>query len=262
MKHARSADSNLTLPFGADESLCRRVRELETERDALVEQVLELQRVAEAGLLTGGLAHDLRNQLTTLLGAAELALMQGHPEALREGLHAGMRQGWRMHETVDAFVQFVRRREGRSRVFSVRESMDALGRLVEPVARAEGVAFLQSCATRGSLCADRQLLEQVLVNVTMNAVRAAASGAGRVVASATDGPDGFVRFTIRDTGPGIRDDVKARLFQPFVTGHSHSGGTGLGLYVARQIVQRYGGTICVHSAPTGTRVEIDLPTAA
>jgi signal transduction histidine kinase len=261
VKNARSLQANLTLPFGADDSLQARVRELERERDALVEQVLELQRVGEAGLLPGGLAHDLRNQLTTLLGGAELALMQGHPEALREGLHAGMRQGWRMHETVDAFVQFVRRREGRTRVFPVRESMDALGRLVDPVARAEGVSFLQSCATRASLCADRQLLEQVLVNVTMNAVRAATMGSGRVVASATDGPDGFVRFTIRDTGPGIRDDVRARLFQPFATGHSASGGTGLGLYVARQIVQRYGGTICVHSAPTGTRVEIDLPSA-
>lgn len=259
MKNARSAETNLTLPFGADDSLRARVRELESERDALQEQVLELQRVAEAGLLTGGLAHDLRNQLTTLLGAAELSLMQGHQEALREGLRTGMRQGWRMHETVDAFVQFVRRREGRSRVFEVLESMDALGRLVDPVARSQCVEFLQTCATRASLCADRQLIEQVLVNVTMNAVRAAALGGGRVVATATDGPDGFVRFTVRDTGPGIRDDVKKRLFQPFATGHSHSGGTGLGLYVARQIVQRYGGTICVHSASTGTRVEVDLP---
>jgi signal transduction histidine kinase len=262
LSNARAARANLMLPFGADDSLRARIRELEQERDALAEQVLELQRVAEGGFLTGGLAHDLRNQLTALLGASELALMQGHQEALREGLHAGMRQGWRMHETVDAFVQFVRRREGRSRVFAVRESMEALSRLVEPVARAEGVSFLQTCATRASLCADRQLLEQVLVNVTMNAVRAAALGAGRVVASATDGADGFVRFTIRDTGPGIRDDVKARLFQPFATGHSHSGGTGLGLYVSRQIVQRYGGTICVHTSPAGTRVEIDLPSTA
>lgn len=261
MKTTRSSQANLTLPFGADDSLRARVRELESERDALAEQVLELQRVAEGGLLTGGLAHDLRNQLTTLLGASELALMQGHPEALREGLHAAMRQGWRMHETVDAFVQFVRRREGRSRVFGVTESMEALGRLVEPVARAEGVEFIQTCATRASLCADRQLLEQVLVNVTMNAVRAAAMGGGRVVASATDGPDGFVRFTVRDTGPGIRDDVRERLFHPFTTGHSHNGGTGLGLYVARQIVQRYGGTISLHSSPAGTRVEIDLPSS-
>lgn len=254
--------ANLTLPFGPDASLRARVRELERERDALRGEVVELQRSAEAGLLTGGLAHDLRNQLTAFLGAAELALMQGYSDALREGLRATMRQGYRMHETVDAFVQFVQRREGRVRVFEVRESMDGLERLVDPVARGEGVEFLQSCATRASLCADRQLLEQVLVNVSMNAVRAAASGGGRVVASAVDGAEGFVRITVRDTGPGIRPDVRERLFQPFATGHAASGGTGLGLYVARQIVQRWGGTIRIDSAETGTRVDVDLPVAS
>ncbi len=257
-----TSPSNLTLPFGAEASLRVRVRELERERDALRGEVIGLQRVAEAGLLTGGLAHDLRNQLTAFLGAAELALMQGHSDALREGLRATMRQGWRMHETVDAFVQFVQRREGRARVFEVKESMDGLERLVDPVARGEGVEFLQSCATRASLCADRQLLEQVLVNLSMNAVRAAASGGGRVIASAVDGEDGFVRITVRDTGPGIREDVRRRLFQPFATGHAASGGTGLGLYVAQQIVQRWGGTIRIETSGTGTRVDVDLPIAS
>jgi signal transduction histidine kinase len=248
--------------FDEDLALRARVVELEAECERLREEVVSLQRVAEAGLLTGGLAHDLENQLTALLGSAELALMQGNPDALRDGLRAGMRQGIRMHETVDAFLHFVRRREGRSRVFEVADPMEALERLLQPVARAQGVEFLASCSTRSSLCADRQLLEQVLVNLAMNAVRAAGTGGGRVVASATDGPEGTVRFTIRDTGPGIRADVKDRLFEPFATGHAHSGGTGLGLYVARQIVHRYGGTIRVDTATTGTRVEVDLPSVS
>jgi two-component system sensor histidine kinase HydH len=246
-----------TLPFETDAGLRARIEELTAERDALREQLLELQRAAEAGLLTGGLAHDLANQLTTLMGGAELALMQGHPEALRDGLRGAMKQGARMHETVDAFLEFVRRREGRARVFAVAELMEALGRLVEPVARSEGVDFITTCATHASL-ADRQLMEQVLVNLTMNALRAAASGAGRVVVSAV-GADGRVRFSVRDTGRGIRADVQARLFQPFATGHANNGGTGLGLYVARKIVQRHGGTIEVESSPSGTRVEVDLP---
>jgi signal transduction histidine kinase len=188
--------------------------------------------------------------------------MQGYPDALREGLRASVRQGYRMHETLDAFLQFVRKREGRARVFEVRELMESLERLIDPVARAQGVEFLQSAATRASLCADRQLLEQVFVNLAMNAVRAASSGAGRVVVSAIDGADGFIRFTVRDTGPGIRADVRARLFEPFATGHAQSGGLGLGLYVARQIVQRCGGTISIETDPSGTRVEVDLPSVA
>jgi signal transduction histidine kinase len=268
VKPSVPSGTHLMLPFDADPAMRARIREVEEERDALREEVLTLQRFAEAGLLTGGLAHDLANQLTTLMGAAEIALMQGHPEALREGLRAGMRQGCRMHETVDAFLEFVRRREGRSRVFAVKESMEALERLIQPVARSHGVEFLSSCVTRASLLADRQLLEQVLVNLSMNAVRAAGAGGGRVFATVVDGPEGpsgsgeTVRFTIRDTGPGIRADVKDRLFQPFATGHAHSGGTGLGLYVARQIVQRYGGTIRLESSPRGTSVDVDLPAVA
>jgi two-component system, NtrC family, sensor kinase len=262
VNHARHGSWELTLPFEDDSefALRERITELERERDALREQIFELQRAAEGGLLTGGLAHDLSNQLTTLMGSAELALMQGHPDALREGLNVSMRQGRRIHETVDAFLQFVRRREGRARVFEVKSVMESLDRLVQPVARAEGVEFLESCATRASICADRQLIEQVLVNLSMNAVRAASVGAGKVMASATDGAPGFVRITVRDTGLGFRSDIKERLFQPFATGHAGSGGTGLGLYVARQIVQRCGGTIQVESSPSGARVEVDLPT--
>ena len=249
----------LLLPLGADETLAARVRELEAERDEMRAQVAELQRAAEAGLLTGGLAHDLLNQLTALLGTAELSIQQGYPEALREGLRAAMRQGWRMHETVDAFLAFVRRREGRERVFAVSDAMDALGRLVEPVARAQCVEFMQTCSTRARLLADRQLVEQALVNLAMNGVRAASAVGGRVVVGATDGTDGFVRITVRDTGNGIREDVRRRLFQPFATGHRATGGTGLGLYVVQQVVQRCGGTVSVETGSAGTRFEVLLP---
>ena len=71
-----------------------------------------------------------------------------------------------------------------------------------------------------------------------------------------------VRICVRDTGPGIRPDVRARLFHPFVTGHQGEGGTGLGLYVARQIVQRYGGTIRCESTSAGTRMDVELPTVS
>ena len=262
MKTGRPPATDLALSFDAGPCPEDRVRELEAERDALVEQVIELQRAAESGLLTAGLAHDIENQLTALMGAAELAMMQGDPESMREGLRGSLRHGWRVHETVDAFLQFVRRRECRERVFAVREAMDSIERLLGPVARAKGVDLVQSCATNASICADRQLVEQVLVNLAMNALRAASGGAGRVVLSATDDRDGFVRFAVRDTGPGIRPEVMARLFQPFATGHASSGGTGLGLYIVRQIVQRYGGTVRVDSSAAGTRIEVDLPVAA
>lgn len=243
------------------ERLLARVRALETERDQLRMQVLQMQRQAQGGLITGGLAHDLMNQLTQLMGSAELGLAGGSSDAQQEALHQTLRHGRRIQETVDAFLNFIRSREQRIRDVPVPELIEGVMRLIQPVARAAGVRLLHGYASRTAVRADRQLLEQVLVNLGMNAIRAAAQGAGRVMLSATDTPDDGVRICIRDTGPGIRPDVRERLFRPFVTTHAEQGGTGLGLYLARQIVQRYGGTIRCDTSCAGTRMDVELPAA-
>ncbi len=250
------------VPECGDAAVLRaRIRELEAQRDALSEQMLELQRAAEAGLMTAGLAHDLRNQLAALIGSAEVGLTQARPEVCRERLEACVDQGFRMHETLESFVQFIRRQDDREREFPVSLLMESLERLVSPVARGEHVSFRQTCTTNASLRADRQLVAQVLANLAMNGVRAASPAGGRVVLTASDGPDGDVCFVISDTGPGIDREVKARLFEPFVSTNHDAGGTGLGLYVVRQIVRRYGGSIEVDSGPAGTRFEVRLPVA-
>ena len=248
------------LPFDAaqGDSDRARIRALEAERARLAEQVLHLERVAHVGLMTSGLAHDLLNQVTAMLGTAELARMMGDPDSLRDGIDGVAEHARRMHETVEAFLDFVRRREGRVRDVPLSEVAAQVQRLVEPVARSKGVALLSVCPTHATVRADAQLLEQVVVNLVMNAVRAAAEGGGRVFLSATDGRPGRVRLTVRDTGPGMPAAVLARLFEPFVSGHGDSGGHGLGLYVARQIVDRLGGRICVESGASGTRIDVDL----
>lgn len=259
------------LPFdGSDgDRLHERLRRLEAERRQLVEHVLHLERVAQVGLMTSGLAHDLANQLVGVMGAAELGLMQGDPHALRDGLSSVLGHAGRMHDTLDAFLAFVRRGEDRMRVFPVAGLVDAVQGLVQPFARSESVTVLSTASTGACVLADRQLLEQVVVNVLLNAVRAAAKGGGRVALSATDASakekdrnaGRRVRISVRDTGSGIPDEIRAHLFEPFVTGNAHSGGHGLGLYVARQVVERYGGRIEVDTSPVGTRIDIDLPAA-
>lgn len=251
-----------TLPFEEPdaESLRDRLRELEAEKAQLAEQVLHLERVAQVGLMTSGLAHDLVNQLTGVLGTAELALMRGHPASLREGLDGVLVHAGRMHDTVEAFLSFVRRREHRVRYVAAAEVVDAVQRLVQPVARSESVALLSTASTAGQVRADRQLLEQAVVNLVLNAVRAAAHGGGRVSLTVADGAPGRVRFSVRDTGPGIPDSVRTHLFEPFVTDHGDGGGGhGLGLYVVRQVAERYGGRIEVESSAAGTRIDLDFP---
>jgi signal transduction histidine kinase len=258
-----------TLPFheGSDESLRARVRELEEDRRKILEHALQLERIVQVGLMTSGLAHDLTNQLMSVMGAAELAVMRDDPESLRGGVRHVLEHATRMHDTLDAFLSFVRRHEHRVRVFPVAEAIDAVQRLVQPAARSECVTLLSTAATRACVRADRQLLEQALVNLLMNAVRAAASGGGRVALTATETVSAEprsarrVRISVRDTGTGMPESVRERLFQPFVTGHAESGGHGLGLYVVRQVVEHYGGRVEVDSTASGTRVDIDLPVA-
>lgn len=239
-----------------------RVRTLEEERRKLVDHVVRLEGIAQAGLMTAGLAHDLANQITGVMGAAELALLRGDEPALRDGLTAVLAHGARMHDTMEAFLAFVRRRESRVRVFSVPDLADAVLRLVQPVARAEGVSILRTVATSSQVRADRLLLEQAVVNLLLNAIRAASAGGGRVALSACDGPDDRVRISVRDTGTGIPPAIRERLFEPFVTGNAESGGHGLGLYVVRQVVEHYGGRVEVESTAAGTRIDLDLPSAA
>ncbi len=261
MRDARSAVAAPCLPFGLPpEPVESRLRRVEEERDRLLDEVFHLQRIAQTGLMTSGLAHDLANQLTAVMGGAELALMRSHPDALREGLRAVLGHGCRMHETVDAFLSFVRRRENRVRVFAVAEAVDAVVKMMEPLARGESVACLSTCSTTAEIRADRQLVEQALVNLAANAIRAARSGGGRVVLSANDGEPGRVRLSVRDTGPGIPEELRRRLFEPFATSRRETGGTGLGLWIVRQVVERCGGKISIESSPAGTRVDLDLPT--
>ena len=80
--------------------------------------------------------------------------------------------------------------------------------------------------------------------------------------TASECAPGRIRISVRDTGCGIPDDVRAHLFEPFVTGHAASGGHGLGMYVVRKVVEHYDGTIDVDTSASGTRIDIELAAAA
>lgn len=254
------------LPFDAESrenaALRARVLELEAERDEILEHLRHVDRVGEAGLMTAGLAHDLANQLTAVAGAAELALARPSPESVREGLDDVLVHARRMHDTLDAFLSFMRHREHRVREFCVSELIEGVQALLAPVARADGVVILGSAPRTARIRADRQLLEQAIVNLALNAVRAAATGGGRVSLTASECAPGRIRISVRDTGCGIPDDVRAHLFEPFVTGHAASGGHGLGMYVVRKVVEHYDGTIDVDTSASGTRIDIELAAAA
>jgi two-component system NtrC family sensor kinase len=109
---------------------------------------------------------------------------------------------------------------------------------------------------------DRTALEQVLVNLLLNAVDAAGPDGSITVATGPDAAGG-VRLVVRDSGPGVPPDLAARIFEPFVTTKDPGRGTGLGLAVVQRIVEDHGGTVSVGPAPEGgAAFSVLLPAAA
>jgi signal transduction histidine kinase len=229
------------------------------EREELLGLLAQQQRVAQAGLVTSGLAHDLNNHIQAASGMAFLAL-RGQPEDWKEALERIQDRCCAMADTTQAFLSFVGRRaevdDGRFRLSDVVESA---ARLAGPLAREHSVRLSASVTEDASVRGEARLAIQALVNLVTNAVRACAEDGGQVRIEAYRSKPGSCRLIVRDDGPGIPDEVRPRLFRPLVTGSGDSGGNGFGLFIVRQTVRRLGGAIRVQTSRKGTAFRIDLP---
>jgi PAS domain S-box-containing protein len=249
-------------------------RSWETER-LLRAQLEHAQRLEAVGRLAGGVAHEFNNLLTVVGGSAELLLMDsrgGEAELAREIIDAKTR-GAQLTRQLLAFAR-------KEIVQPARLEPAAVVREIEPLLRrfvTERHSFsLALDEGLPGIVADRAQVEQVLVNLVVNA-KDAMPGPGRlVVGMAGPGsvlrwsgvppwevPDGFVEFWVEDTGTGMDPDTAARAFEPFFTTKARGEGTGLGLATVHGIVSQNGGTLSILSRPeAGTRVCVRWPVAA
>ncbi len=225
------------------------------------QQLFETEKLSAVGLLAASVAHDIRNLLTPLMIEASLA-DQDDPALRAESLQAMRRQ-------IDGLALLTHRLLALAKPELIeREPTDLAAlvsrilRLVRPQAVLENVAVV--CTTSPHLPlipADPVQMEQVLVNLILNAVQAMrATGGGTLSVTLapckTDGGRG-ARVRIGDTGPGITPQNKKRLFDPFFT--TRPDGAGLGLFSCRRIAEAHGGAITVRSRPGATLFTLTLP---
>ena len=233
------------------------------EREELLELLAHQQRIAQAGLVTAGLAHDVCNHVQTMSGAAYLALESLKPGDWREALKTVQEQCCALTETTNAFLAFLRRRDDADLDrFELADIVEQAVRLLRPLARTEGVNLTRAVKRDAVVVGDARTAIQALVNLTSNAIRACAGRPGvegEVEITATCPIEQTARLEVRDNGPGISDAMRPRLFRPFATAHGATGGTGLGLFIVRQSVRRLNGSIRLATSSTGTTVTIDLP---
>ena len=238
------------------ESQTAQVRQV--ERDAMQARLREAEQLAQIGQLAASLAHEIKNPLAGISGAiqvirASLDPSDPHWPVLGEVL----RQISRLDRTVKDLLVYARPKPLQVQRCDVRRSIERVLTLLRKEPEFERIRFEYSLA-RGlpSIAADEHQLEQLVVNLLLNAAQASASGGlVRLTAAARDSG---VQLVVEDRGCGMTVDVARRALEPFFT--TKARGTGLGLPICRKIVDAHGGTIAIRSvAGEGTEVTVMLP---
>jgi two-component system cell cycle sensor histidine kinase/response regulator CckA len=245
-----------------------------TERKKLESQLRQSQKMEAVGQLAGGVAHDFNNLLTAIMGYTSLLLKVVPPQDPKhEDLLEIDRAAGRATELTQQLLAFSRRQMLKPTLLDLNavlsDTMRLLGRLLGEHIE---LAILPDTAL-GMVRADRGQIEQVIINLAVNA-RDAMQGGGRLVLEtrnvtldrtyasqhpgATEGE--FVMLAVTDTGTGMDAATQARIFEPFFTTKERGKGTGLGLSTVYGIIKQSGGTIYVYSEPEmGTTFKIYLP---
>jgi len=224
---------------------------------------LEQDKMAAVGLLAAGVAHEFNNLLAGLQGYADLAKMGavGHEEFV-ELVSKQCRQAGAL---VRDLLVFSRKRGGEPAPVDVAEAVEQVLRLVRKELEARNIEVERRFAEVPRVIAEPGAIERTVLNLVKNAIDALEQQ-GRLTIELASG-DGRVTLRVSDNGRGMSPEVLARAFEPFFsTRQCDSGGVaraaGLGLAVARQLIERSGGTIGIESAPgCGTTVTISLPAA-
>ncbi len=231
----------------------------------------ESERLAELGSMTGGLAHEIKNPLSTIglnaqlltEGIEEAEMPEDQRERLLRRLGALAREAERLKGILTDFLQFAGRIKLDPQPLDLVRIVEDIGDFFHPQCDQAGVMLRMQPAS-GPVIArvDDRLFKQALLNLMINAVQAMTSsepGAGsRELIVRVDRNEEGARVEVTDTGPGIEPDKLDRIFHPYV---SHSaGGTGLGLPTARRIIEEHGGRLEVSSVVgRGSSFVIHLP---
>ncbi len=241
-----------------------RAAEARAEIKDLETRLSHASRVNALGEMASGIAHELTQPLTAILAQVQAArhlAARGEGDRLAGALDAVADQTRRASAILERLRTWTRPQARNPQPVDVRECIHVARTLLSAQA-AEAGARLDVTVPAAPIVvtADRVELEQVLFNLIRNALDAVADGDGRRVVTVEAHADGTrAHVDVSDTGPGLAEAVRDRLFTPFVT--TRPGGTGLGLALSQRLVERAGGDLAAVAAATGARFRVTLPLA-
>jgi signal transduction histidine kinase len=223
------------------------------ERESTAERLRRLAEMDAVGRVAGGLAHDFGNVLTAVIGSATFLRDDAESPQQRADAENILDAAERGAQLVRDLLTFSRRRVGEVSDVNVNERISNVERILARAVGSKVAIELEPDLTLPHVVADGVELEHVLVNLVVNARDAMPDGGRITIATARAGSDDDPRvaLTVADTGVGMDEATKARIFEPFFSTKPEGAGTGLGLATAYGAVTAWGGTIDVESEPGG-----------
>jgi len=264
-----SNDENLLVAIGRQlsttiekvrlyEETCRAYEDLRRTQ----EQLLQSEKMSAVGQLIAGVAHELNNPLTAILGYAQLLESEGLGERASDFVSKLFKQAQRTHRVVQNLLSFARQRKPQRQQIDVAQVLEETLLLRDYDLKVNGIKLERQFEPGlPPVVADSHQLEQVFLNVINNAVDAMLEGSGgkTLTINAHSEKDNVV-VEFQDAGPGIKEP--SRIFEPFYTTKSIGKGTGLGLSICYGIIKEHGGEIAAHNrAEGGAVIRITLPVA-
>src|SRR5207302_4375274 len=253
-----SNDENLLVAIGRQlattiekvrlyEETCRAYDDLRKTQ----EQLLQSEKMSAVGQLISGVAHELNNPLTAILGYAQLLESEGLQERAQDYVRKLFKQAQRTHRVVQNLLSFARQRKPQKQEVDLRKVLEESLTLREYDLKVNNVSLEREIPDDlPSVVADPHQLEQVFLNVINNALDAMVEGSGSgVLKVRVFKKDAYVCVEFDDSGPGIKDP--SRIFDPFYTTKSVGKGTGLGLSICYGIVKEHGGEIVARNREEG-----------
>ncbi len=245
-----------------------------TERKKLQEQYLQAQKMESVGRLVGGVAHDFNNLLSIIIGYSELVILEFSGNSLeKEKVKAIYQAGKKAAGLTRQLLAFSRKQVMEMKSVDINIIIDNLAKMIGRMIGEDVKLILHNKSSVGNIKADPTQLEQILINLSVNAKDAMPNGGSLIFETTIVTLDAdydlqipgiasgsYVLLTVTDTGVGMTKSVQKNIFEPFFTTKGKGRGTGLGLSTIYGIVKQHNGHIYVYSEPEkGTVFKIYFP---